>query len=44
MVRFIHAPFEDREIAVLAAEKGEKESWHDYLLRKVVGNDWREKI
>ena len=44
MVRFIHAPFEDREMALLAEEKEEKESWHDFLLRRVVGEDWRERV
>ena len=44
MVTTIQAPFEDKEAALLRWDKGDKESWHDYLLRKVVGEDWREKM
>lgn len=44
MVKTIQAPFEDKEAELLADDKGKKESWHDYLLRKVVGEDWREKM
>ena len=44
MVTTVQAPFEDKEAALLRRGKGEKESWHDYLLRKVVGDDWAEKL
>ena len=44
MVKTIQAPFEDKEAEMLAEGKGKKESWHDYLLRKIVGEDWREKM
>ena len=44
MVRTIQVPFEDKEAELLEDDKREKESWHDYLLRKVVGEDWGEKL
>lgn len=43
-VKIINVAFDHREHALMMRDKRAGESWHDYLLRKLVGDEWAEMV